>query len=104
MRCLGLRLNKLPVILLDLPGFGKFCRIGYKYPPVVTLDLLSFYARDWVFGTLMEAKEYVPFRRLSRQPPPPRPLVDSPDSVTVIGDQRSSKLEECKLYRGRETP
>ena len=50
------------------------------------------------FVRLMEGKQYVPFRRLSYQPPGTPVLLQTPSILAVIRDQRGSKPEECKLY------
>ena len=50
----------------------------------------------------MEGKQYVPFGRLSRQPPGIPVLLQTPSILAVIGDQRDSELEECKPYHDGE--
>ena len=50
----------------------------------------------------MEGKRYVPFRRLSYQPPDTSVLLRTPSIPAVIRDQRNSELEECKPYRDGE--
>jgi len=50
----------------------------------------------------MEGKRYVPFRRLSYQPPGTSVLLRTPSILAVVRDQRGSKPEECKPYRDGE--
>ena len=50
----------------------------------------------------MDGKRYVPFRRLSYQPPGIPGLLRTPSILAVIRDQRNSELEECKPYHDGE--